>query len=430
MTEIEGGIRPPQTRSNILAAATLALALVFPLGGALAADNGEWIDTWAASPQPIWGPDFLAGLTFPRNLWNQTMREVARVSLGGSKVRVVLSNEYGTLPMTVGEAHIALSDSGAKIKEGTDRTLTFGGSASITIPPGAPAVSDPIDLEVPALGSVAVSLFFPQVTPTTTMHNDGRQTAYIVAGNKSGDADIKPDSTTLSRLFLTGIMVDAKDGARAIVTFGDSITDGDGSSADANHRWPDVLAERLNAAGGAPTAVLNEGISGERVLTDRMGTNALARFDQAVLSHPHVDTVIFMMGINDIGWPDSVLDPQATPPSADNIIAGYKQLIARAHDHGIRILGATLTPFNNAFGGGPLEGYYNDEKEAKRVAVNEWIRTGGGFDGVIDFDKVVQDPSNPNKIRADFNKGDDLHPNDAGYKAMAESIDLGMLAAH
>ena len=179
------------------------------------------------------------------------MREVARVSVGGSKVRVVLSNEYGTLPMTVGEAHIALSDSGAKIKKETDRTLTFGGSASITIPPGAPAVSDPIDLEVPALGSVAVSLFFPQVTPTTTMHNDGRQTAYIVAGNKSGDADIKPDSTTLSRLFLTGIMVDAKDGARAIVTFGDSITDGDGSSADANHRWPDVLASDFK-----PPAVL------------------------------------------------------------------------------------------------------------------------------------------------------------------------------
>jgi len=429
MTEIEGGIRRMKTPRNVLAAATLALALAFPLG-AQAAGDGEWIDTWAAAPQPVWGPDFLAGLTFPRNLWNQTMREVARVSLGGTKVRVVLSNEYGALPMTVGEAHIALSDSGAKIKEGTDRTLTFGGSASITIPPGAPVVSDPVDLEVPALGSVAVSLFFPEVTPTTTMHNDGRQTAYIVAGKKTGDADIKPDSTTLSRLFLTGIMVDAPEGARAIVTFGDSITDGDGSSADANHRWPDVLAERLQAAGGAPTAVLNEGISGERVLTDRMGTNALARFDQAVLSHPHVDTVIFMMGINDIGWPDSVLDPQGIPRSADDIIAGYKQLVARAHDHGLRILGATLTPFNNAFGGGPLEGYYNDEKEAKRVAVNEWIRTGGAFDGVIDFDKVVQDPGNPNKIRADFNKGDDLHPNDAGYKAMAESIDLGMLAAH
>jgi len=148
-----------------------------------------------------------------------------------------------------------------------------------------------------------------------------------------------------------------------------------------------------------------------------------------VLTHPRVETVIFMMGINDIGWPDSVLDPHAVAPSADDIIAGYKQLIARSHDHGIRIVAATLTPFNNAFGGGPLEGYYNDEKEAKRVAVNDWIRNSGAFDGVIDFDKVVQDPDSPNKILPSFDKGDNLHPNDAGYKAMAESIDLGVLAA-
>ena len=159
-----------------------------------------------------------------------------------------------------------------------------------------------------------------------------------------------------------------------------------------------------------------------------MGVNALAHFDQAVLSHPYADTVIFMMGINDIGWPDSILDPQAEAPTAEDIIDGYEQLIARAHDHGMRILGATLTPFNNAFGGGPLEGYYNEEKEAKRVAVNEWIRTSGAFDGVIDFDKVVQDPANPNKILPAFDKGDNLHPNDAGYKAMAELIDLNMLA--
>ena len=159
-----------------------------------------------------------------------------------------------------------------------------------------------------------------------------------------------------------------------------------------------------------------------------MGVNALAHFDKVVLSHPYADTVIFMMGINDIGWPDSILDPHAVAPTAEQIIDGYEQLIARAHDHGIRIIGATLTPFNNAFGGGPLEGYYNDEKEAKRVAVNEWIRTSGAFDGVIDFDKVVQDPANPNKILPDFDKGDNLHPNDAGYKAMAESIDLNMLA--
>ena len=416
-------------RISIAAAVALATMLTLPFPAAKAADEGAWIDTWSAATQPIWKADFLAGLTFPRNLWNQTMRQVARVSLGGSQVRVILSNEDGDQPMKVGEAHVAIAGDGAAIQEGTDRALSFGGEQSVSIPPGATVISDPADLEVPALGSVAVSLYFPDVTPATTMHNDGRQTAYIVAGNKVGDTDITPDSDTLSRLFLAGIRVNAPEGARAVVTFGDSITDGDGSSADANHRWPDVLAERLQAAGGPPTAVLNEGISGERVLTDRMGINALARFEEAVLTHPRVETVIFMMGINDIGWPDFVLDPHAVAPSADDIIAGYKQLIARSHDHGIRIVAATLTPFNNAFGGGPLEGYYNDEKEAKRVAVNDWIRNSGAFDGVIDFDKVVQDPDSPNKILPSFDKGDNLHPNDAGYKAMAESIDLGVLAA-
>jgi lysophospholipase L1-like esterase len=193
------------------------------------------------------------------------------------------------------------------------------------------------------------------------------------------------------------ILVDAPASARAIVTFGDSITDGDGSTLDANHRWPDLLAERLQAADGAPVAVLNEGISGARVLSDRMGVNALARFDEDVLSHPHADTVVLMMGINDIGWPDSVLDPLAPAPSTEDIIDGYEQLIARARDHGLRIIGATLTPFGVAFKGTPLEGYYNEDKEAKRVAVNEWIRNSGAFDGVIDFDAVVRDPSDPTR---------------------------------
>ena len=301
---------------------------------------------------------------------------------------MVLSNEYGSKPLMIGAAHVALSDGGSGIKAGSDRVLTFSANESVTIPPGALVVSDPVDLAVPPLGSLAVSLFFPEVTPTTTMHWDGRQTAYIVAGNQVGDTHIEANSKTESRLFLSGILVEAPANARAIVTFGDSITDGDGSSLDANHRWPDLLAERLKQANGSPVAVLNEGISGARVLSDRMGVNALARFDEDVLSHPRADTVILMMGINDIGWPDSVLDPQVPAPSAEDIIDGYEQLIARAHGHGMRIIGATLTPFEVAFKGTPLEGYYNADKEAKRVAVNEWIRNSGAFDGVIDFDAI------------------------------------------
>jgi lysophospholipase L1-like esterase len=308
-----------------------------------------------------------------------------------------------------------------------DRVLTFSGNESVTIPPGALVFSDPVDLSLPPLSSLAVSLFLPEVTPTTTMHWDGRQTGYIVAGNEVGAMNIKPDTKIESRLFLSGILVEAPANARAIVTFGDSITDGDGSTLDANHRWPDLLAERLQKANGAPIAVLNEGISGARVLSDRMGVNALARFDEDVLSHPRADTVILMMGINDIGWADSVLDPRAPAPSAEDIIDGYEQLIARAHAHGMRIIGATLTPFGLAFKGTPLEGFYNDDKEAKRVAVNEWIRNSGAFDGVIDFDAVVRDPANQSRMQPAYDKGDNLHPNDAGYKAMAESIDLRLL---
>jgi lysophospholipase L1-like esterase len=323
---------------------------------------------------------------------------------------------------------VALAGKGPAIGDGSDRALTFGGRSSVTIPPGAPILSDPVALAVPDLGSVAVSLFLPEITPTTTWHNEGVQTAYVSGpGDFTGAAGFEPALTFMPRIFLSEIQVDAAPGARAIVTFGDSITDGAASTPDANHRWPDFLAERLHAA-GSEVAVINQGISGARVLRDRMGDNALARFDRDVLSQPHADTVVLMMGINDIGWPGTLLVPEGEPaPSAEDIIGGYQQLIARAHANGMRIVGATLTPFENTFAGNPLFGYYNEEKEAKRQKVNEWIRSSGAFDGVIDFDAATRDPANPRHIRADFDSGDHLHPQDTGYKAMADSIDLGVL---
>jgi hypothetical protein len=225
-------------------------------------------------------------LSLPPNLWKQTIRQDARLSIGGSKVRVVLSNAYGTTPLTIGAAHIALAGDSGKIQEGTDHAVTFGGETSIVIPPGAPAISDPVDMTVQPLARVAVSLYFPEITPTSTIHWDGHETAYVAAGNKVGDVDFKADSKQTQRVFLSEILVDAPTNARAIVAFGDSITDGDGSTIDGDDRWPDRLAERFAAAGGAPVAVLNEGISGAKVLSDRMGVNALARFDADVPASP------------------------------------------------------------------------------------------------------------------------------------------------
>jgi lysophospholipase L1-like esterase len=411
-----------------LVAAVVAGLATSPARAQRADAGGDWIDTWSASPQPVWGPDFFVPVGIPRSLRNQTIRQIARVSLGGDRVRVELSNEYGDQPLVIGAAHVALAGSGVTIVPGSDHALTFGGKTSATVPPGAPILSDPVDLAVAPLGGLAVSLFLPEISPTTTWHNEGVQTAYISGeGDFTGAAEFKPAQTIRSRIFLSGIMVEAAPDARAVVTFGDSITDGATSTPDANHRWPDFLAERLNKA-GARVAVVNEGISGARVLRDRMGDNALARFDRDVLSHPRADTVVLMMGINDIGWPETILVPKGEPaPAAEDVIAGYEQLIARAHARDMRIIGATLTPFEDTFHGNPLYGYYSEAKEAKRQAINQWIRTSGAFDGVIDFDAAARDPANPKHIRAEFDSGDHLHPQDTGYKAMAESVDLKLL---
>jgi lysophospholipase L1-like esterase len=389
----------------------------------------HWVATWGSSPQPIWGPDFIAPLKYPRNLWNQTVRQVSRVSIGGPRIRVLFSNEYGEKSVTVGEAHIALAGTGPAIVAGTDHALTFGGHTAVTIPPGAPLLSDPVELEVPPLGSLAVSLFLPEVTPVTTWHNDARQTAFVVSGNKVGETDFKPDASVTARVFVSEILVDASPDARAIVTFGDSITDGDGSTVDANHRWPDFLAARLAEAGGRQVGVVNAGISGDRLLKDRMGVNALARFEHDALNVPGVDAVVVMIGINDIGWPGGVLAPNDPPVSIADLITGYRQLIARAHARNLRIFGATLTPFEDTFKGvvPPLDYFYNPEKEKTRQAVNQWIRESKEFDGVIDFDELARDPARPTHIKAGFESKDNLHPGDGGYKAMADSIDLQTL---
>ena len=270
-------------RAALLAAVLLAAAASSSgVRAQSAADH--WVGTWAAPPQGVWGTDFPVPWNVPRTLWNQTVRQVAHVSLGGTRVRVIFSNEFGTAPLVIGAAHIARAGDGAAIEAGKDRALTFGGAPSITIPPGAPAISDPVDLDVSALGNVAVSLFLPEVTPVATAHWEGVQTTYISdTGDHTADTEIKPQATMKARVFLSGILVAAPEEAAAVATFGDSITDGANSTPDANHRWPDMLAARLQNNGHRQVAVLNEGISGQRVLSDRMGLNALASFDREIL---------------------------------------------------------------------------------------------------------------------------------------------------
>lgn len=395
---------------TVLAGTMLAVAGVAIAPATMARDAStasHWVGTWSASPQAASRPVELKG---------QTIREIAHVSIGGTRLRVRLSNAYGAGPLLVGAARVGLRSAGASIVAGSDRMLTFNGSESTTIPAGALAVSDPVNLRVPDRGDLAVSIYIPGNQLAATEHSLGLQTTYISPeGDFSGADSLPTATTTQSFYFLTGVEVDASTKSSAIVTLGDSITDGLHSTADANKRWPNRLAERLRSRkGGSKLAVLNAGISGNRVLHDKEGTNASARLDRDVLVQSGARYLIVLEGINDIGIPISA--------AADEIIAGHLQIIDRAHAMGLKVYGGTLTPFQ-AF----LPGiYYTSGGEAKRQAVNQWIRTCKAYDAVIDFDKAIRDPGNPATMRPAYDSGDNLHPNDAGYQAMADAIDLAL----
>ncbi|WP_454815435.1 SGNH/GDSL hydrolase family protein [Labrys neptuniae] len=411
--------------SFVVGTLTLAVAAT----PASAEGSEPWITTWAATPAPRWAEELPAPFDVPEVLGDQTVRQIARISVGGEQVRVVISNEFGTRPVAIGSASVALSKGGSAIDEASVKPLTFGGKPSAVIPPGAPLLSDPVDLPVKALSSLAVSFYLPNRAGITSVHWDGAQTGYVSEpGDKTKEADFKAVSTNKSRLLLSRILTTAKPESKAIVFFGDSITDGACSSPDKNNRWPDHIAERLQAEGHQDVAVVNEAYSGNRVLSNGMGTNALSRFDMSVLSHPKVSTVVMMMGINDIGWPGKdAITPADPEPTAEDVIAGYKQIIDRAHAHGIRFVGVTLSPFVDTFKGLPTSGYYTPEKEKIRQEVNAWIRANKTADGLIDFDKVLQDTKDSSRINPAYDCGDHLHPNDAGYEAMAKAVDLGVL---
>lgn len=376
-------------------------------------DNDRWIGTWGASPQE---PNIFPGFPSAPSFTNQSIRQIVRISSGGARLRVRLTNEFGSQPLLIGAAHIGISAGGSSIKPGSDRVLTFSGRPSIIIPANAPGLSDPVDLNVSDLASLAISIYLPQNTGPATWHSEGKQTAYITSGDTTGVSILIGATTSASRFFLSAVHVSTIEDRSVVVTFGDSITDGTNSTVDTNNRWPDHLADRLAAFGEKDIGVVNEGISGNRILHDQIGPDALSRLDRDVLATPGVRFMTVLLGINDIGFggfiPTEVV-------SADDIIAGYRQMIARAHSRGLRIYGATLTPFEGA--GTP---YFSAAGEAKRQAVNQWIRTSHEFDAVLDFDAVVRDPAHPTMIAPAFDSGDHLHPNDAGYTAMANSIDL------
>ena len=411
----------------------LVLAQLGTLGLVQAQPKGQerWVTTWAtaqtlvrqaparsaATPadvpaSPATTPQEIAA----RGLNNQTVRMIVRTSIGGRRLRVRLSNAFGGTPVVLGTAHLAIRAKDSAIVPDSDRSLSFNGKPGGTIAPGVVLLSDPVELSVPPVTELTVSLYFPGETGPPTTHSTALHNTYISKeGDLTAKTEISEPVTTQSYYWLAGVDVSAVADAALLVTFGDSITDGARSTTETNHSWPALLAARLAAnKATANIGVANLGIGGNRVLRDGNGASALARFDRDVLSQPGVKWVTLMEGINDIGRGST--DP-AEAVTADELIGSYKQFIAQAHAHGILAIGCTLTPYEGA-------GYAREDGEQIRAALNSWIRTSGAFDAVVDFEAATRDPGNPKRFRAEFDPGDHLHPNDAGYQAMADAFDL------
>ena len=422
--------------------AALAVVALPVFAGAQAATT--WVGTWATAPVVL--PPSQDGAPQgpgPGRIQDQTVRQIVHTSIGGSAVRVVVSNLFGTRPLEVGAAHVALRVDGATIDTGAAGSLRFGGQPAVTVEAGSMVVSDPIELGVPALADLAIDLYLTGDSSAdaagATYHSAGLTTSYLsTTGDHTGAAEFPVERTFQSWFYLSRVDVLAPEGTPGIVALGDSITDGTASTPDTNSRWPDFLARRLVARpGNTPAGVMNVGIAGNRVLSDnaglamfrrnanaaplpppnpnaQFGPSALSRFDREVLQQPGVTHVIVLESINDIG-----MAFESASPTVEELIAGHTSLVERAHARGLRIYGGTLTPFDGAF-------YFRDAGETKRQAFNEWMRTSGVYDAVIDFDAAVRDPKQPSKFQAAYHSGDWLHPSDEGYRVMAQVIDLAL----
>jgi lysophospholipase L1-like esterase len=394
-------------------------------------EQGRWVSAWStATHTPLPFPGFPLAPVFV----NQTIRMVVRPTIGGQRLRIRFSNDCGSTALEIGAAHIALTDHGSTIVAGSDHVITFGAKPSVSIPIGAPVLSDPVDMNVLPFGELSLSIYLPRSTLGVTAHYWAQHESYISGpGDFTGRSEISDTSKNKSWYFVSNLEVWTTSPAGAVVTLGDSITDGFGATQGDYEDWPDQLAKRLAANSAAQSiAVLNEGIGGNRILHDGAGINALARFDRDVLAQPGVSNLILEEGLNDIGLPHlrpgitkDGASPQPSPfategVTADDLIAGMRQITDRAHEHHIRVFGATLTPYEGSV-------YFREDGEKVRQAVNRWIRTSGAFDGVFDFDAAVRDPNHPAQFREGYLSDDHLHPNAIGYKAIAEAIDLTLL---
>jgi lysophospholipase L1-like esterase len=375
----------------------------------------HWVGTWATAPAPS-----EAGVSFN----NHTVRMHPRVSIGGDTVRVRVSNAYGNRPLMIGAASVGLRDQGPAIVPGSARQLTFGGASAVTVAAGALVISDAVTLDVPPLADLAVTLYLPgAISPDfQSTGRYARQTNYISPpGNFAATGTMPVGKLTDEWFFVSGVDVLASPETGGVVALGDSLTDGNISTHDAYCRWPDQLARRLIArSGGRLLGVMNQGLGGNRILHDLRGDSGLRRFDRDVLAQPGVTHAIVMLGTNDLRNRNARPDEEVT---ADQMIAGLHQMAVRAQARGIKLFGATLTPFGNETF---LPGAWNPVREGHRVAVNTWIRASGVLDGVVDFDKALRDPECPTQMLPRYDCGDGLHPSDLGYCAMGDAIDLAL----
>ncbi|MFS2110999.1 GDSL-type esterase/lipase family protein [Sphingomonas sp. Sphisp140] len=396
------------------------MALVLLLGAA-AAPGERWVTAWATS-QMIPGNNALPA----EDLKDATLRQIVRIQIAGTRLRVRLTNAYGTQPLRIGAATIARSadPASARIDAASLAGLRFGGAKSVTIPAGADYWSDPITLPVKAGADLAITLYLPDAPVQQTGHPGSRATSHMLHGDRSGDADL-PGAKTADRWVQIGAIETVSTRASAVVILGDSITDGYGVQPNSNMRWTDALQRRLRATPElADMAVLNAGIGGNRLLNDGLGPNAMARFDREVLSYPGVTHLVIFEGVNDLGTltRDAPATPEAHTALVEGMIGAYRQMVARARAHGIKVIGATITPY-----GGSSYYHPDAQNEADRAAVNAWIRTPGNFDGVIDLDAAMRDPAAPTKLLKAYDN-DGLHPSVAGYQAMADAVPLSLLS--